>query len=72
MRDVAVIGVGMTKFGRFPETSFEDLGREAITNAIKDADIKPKEIEFGYCGNVVSNNRKGTKYSGGGSLSISS
>lgn len=52
MRDVAVIGVGMTKFGRFPETSFEDLGREAITNAINDADIKPKEIEFGYCGNV--------------------
>jgi benzoylsuccinyl-CoA thiolase BbsB subunit len=52
VRDVAVIGVGMTKFGRFPETSFEDLGREAITNAIKDADIKPKEIEFGYCGNV--------------------
>lgn len=52
MRDVAVIGVGMTKFGRFPEISFEDLGREAITNAINDADIKPKEIEFGYCGNV--------------------
>lgn len=52
MRDVAVIGVGMTKFGRFPETSFEDLGREAIMNAIHDADIKPKEIEFGYCGNV--------------------
>ena len=52
MRDVAVIGVGMTKFGRFPEASFEDLGREAITNAIKDADIKPKKIEFGYCGNV--------------------
>lgn len=52
MRDVAVIGVGMTKFGRFAEASFEDLGREAITNAIKDADIKPKEIEFGYCGNV--------------------
>ena len=52
MRDVAIIGVGMTKFGRFPETSFEDLGREAIMNAIKDADIKPKEIECGYCGNV--------------------
>jgi benzoylsuccinyl-CoA thiolase BbsB subunit len=52
VRDVAVIGVGMTKFGRFPETSFEDLGREAIMNAIHDADIKPKEIEFGYCGNV--------------------
>jgi benzoylsuccinyl-CoA thiolase BbsB subunit len=52
VRDVAVIGVGMTKFGRFPEISFEDLGREAITNAINDADIKPKEIEFGYCGNV--------------------
>ena len=52
MRDVAIIGVGMTKFGRFAEASFEDLGREAITNAIKDADIKPKEIEFGYCGNV--------------------
>lgn len=52
MREVAVIGVGMTKFGRFSEASFEDFGREAITNAMKDADIKPKEIEFGYCGNV--------------------
>lgn len=52
MRKVAIIGVGMTKFGRFPDTTFEDLGREAIMNAIKDAGIKPAEIEFGYCGNV--------------------
>jgi benzoylsuccinyl-CoA thiolase BbsB subunit len=52
MRKVAIIGVGMTKFGKCPEISLKDLGREAITNAMKDADINPKEIEFAYCGNV--------------------
>jgi len=52
MRKVAIIGVGMTKFGKFPETSFEDLGREAIISTIRDAGLKPNDIEFGYCGNV--------------------
>lgn len=53
MREVAVIGVGMTKFGRFPEVSPRDMGREAVWKAIQDAGISPKDIEVAYCGNAV-------------------
>ncbi|MDO8567278.1 MAG: thiolase family protein [Dehalococcoidales bacterium] len=51
MRDVAVIGVGMHKFGQFPQESFKDLGREAIWHAIRDAGIDPKAINIAYVGN---------------------
>ena len=37
MREVAIIGVGMTKFGKFIDRSLKDLGREACWSAIKDA-----------------------------------
>jgi len=54
MREVAVIGVGMTKFGKFMGTSLKDLGRMACLAALKDANISPKEVQVGYCGNAVS------------------
>ena len=44
MREVAVIGVGMTKFGKYIGTSAKDLGRIACLAALKDANISPKEI----------------------------
>ncbi len=53
MREVAVIGVGMTKFGKFIGTSLKDLGRAACLAAIKDAGISAREIQVGYCGNAV-------------------
>jgi acetyl-CoA acetyltransferase len=53
MRKVYVIGVGMTQFGKFPEKSFEELGRVAAWEAIKDAGINPKDIEVAYCGNMM-------------------
>lgn len=49
MRPVAVIGVGMSVFGRQPERTLVDLGTEACQAAIKDAGIKPKDIEVCYC-----------------------
>jgi benzoylsuccinyl-CoA thiolase BbsB subunit len=52
MRDVYIIGVGMTKFGRLPEKTLAELGREAVWNAIRDGGVNPKEIQAGYCGNV--------------------
>ena len=30
MREVAVLGVGQSLFGKFPEKSIEELGREAV------------------------------------------
>jgi benzoylsuccinyl-CoA thiolase BbsB subunit len=52
MRQVAVIGVGSTVFGKFPQKSLFELGSEAIWEAIRDAGINPKEIQFAYYGNL--------------------
>ena len=40
MREVAVIGVGMTPWGKFPERDLFDLGADAAQRAIKDAGIE--------------------------------
>lgn len=52
MRDVAVIGVGMSIFGKLAGQSIIDLGAEACRNAIKDAGIDPKKIEVVHCANI--------------------
>jgi benzoylsuccinyl-CoA thiolase BbsB subunit len=52
MRDVAVVGGGMTVFGKFPEKTPEALGCEAMLSAMKDADVKPKDVGFASCGTV--------------------
>jgi len=54
MRDVAVIGVGMTRFGKFLEKSIKDLVREAVEDALSDAGIDKKDIEAAYVGNAVA------------------
>src|SRR4030067_699590 len=54
LRRVAVIGVGMSKFGKQPQKTVVELGTEACQAALKDADISPKEIEVCCCANIVS------------------
>jgi len=53
MRDVAVIGVGMTRFGKFLEKGIKDLVREAVQKAISDAGIQKADIEAAYVGSGV-------------------
>ena len=53
MRDVAVVGVGMTRFGKLPDKGIKDLVREAATAAIKDAGIENKDIDAAYVGAAV-------------------
>src|SRR3984893_18995263 len=52
MRRVAVIGVGVTKFGKHDRTSAE-LFAQAAADAILDADIAPTAIQALYFGNVT-------------------
>ena len=52
MRRVAVIGVGMTKFGKHNRSSAE-LFAEAAADAIVDADIAPSRVQSLYYGNVT-------------------
>lgn len=52
MRDVYVAGVAMTPFGRFPETTIEDLGRTAILGALTDAGLAQGHVEVAYAGHA--------------------
>lgn len=54
MRDVAVIGVGMTHIGKFIEKDIKRLVREAVEQALDDAGIKKNNIEAAYMGNAVA------------------
>jgi len=54
MREVAIIGVGIHKFGRFgDEKTGYEMGRDAVIDALKDAGIEWKLIQAGYSGSVV-------------------
>ena len=48
MREVAVIGVGSTVFGKLPDRMVKDMGSDAVWAAIKDANINPKKIPVVY------------------------
>ncbi|MBI4011784.1 MAG: thiolase domain-containing protein [Candidatus Rokubacteria bacterium] len=52
MRNVAVIGVGVTKFGRHERTCAE-LFAEASVEALSDAGLGPERVQGLYVGNVV-------------------
>ncbi len=52
MRRVAVIGAGVTKFGKHERTSAE-LFAEAARDALTDAELKPAAVQAIYYGNVV-------------------
>jgi acetyl-CoA acetyltransferase len=50
--DASIWGVGMSRFGRFPERRLEDIGWEAIGEALGDAAVEPDQIELVFVGNV--------------------
>jgi acetyl-CoA acyltransferase len=52
MRDVFIAGVAMTPFGRFRETTIEDLGRRAILGALADAGVAQGDVEVAYAGHA--------------------
>jgi acetyl-CoA acetyltransferase len=47
-----VLGVGMTRFGKRPETPVEQMGAEALREALNDARIGVRQIEAVYCGHA--------------------
>ncbi len=56
MRDVAIIGVGMIKFGRYPEKTVPELAGQAGLLALKDAGVEMKDIELMVSGNLYQSN----------------
>jgi len=56
MRDVAIVGVSMIKFGRYPEKQVQELGAQAALLALKDAGVTMKDIEIMTSGNLYQAN----------------
>jgi acetyl-CoA C-acetyltransferase len=54
MRDVAILGVGMTKFGELWDRSFREIGIEAGFQALVDAKLSSANLNALYLGNMAS------------------
>lgn len=61
LRDVYVVGVGMTKFGRHPDHKFYELGEEALRAALDDAGLPMQAVEVAFCGHVMQGSTAGQK-----------
>ncbi len=53
MRPVAVVGIGKTKFGAFPDRDLRSLAVEAAGNCLEDGHIRPGRVEAFYLGNFA-------------------
>jgi acetyl-CoA acyltransferase len=51
MREVSIIGVGMTRFTKWLERSMPDMGCEAVWKALEDANVSVKDVQVAYSGN---------------------
>src|SRR5947208_15825447 len=54
--DVAIVGVGLHPFGRFPGMSGIDMGAVAIRRALADAGVEWRDIQFGFAGSYEVDN----------------
>lgn len=54
MREVSIVGIGSTAFGRHPDTPIEQLGVQAAVQALLDAGLDRERIGAVYLGNFIS------------------
>jgi acetyl-CoA acetyltransferase len=61
MREVAVVGVSMIKFGRYPDRDVSQLAAQAGFEALSDAGMTMKNIEALYSGNLYQTSGSGQR-----------
>ncbi|TMB97134.1 MAG: thiolase family protein [Chloroflexi bacterium] len=54
MRDVAIIGAGMTDFGKFLDRSMKDIAGEAVKGALDSAGVDKSKLEAAVVGNATA------------------
>ncbi|MEO8456215.1 MAG: thiolase family protein [Chloroflexota bacterium] len=54
MRDVAIVGAGMTNFGKFLDRSMKDLAAEAVNGALDSAGIDKSKLQVAVVGNATA------------------
>jgi acetyl-CoA acetyltransferase len=61
LREVSVIGAGMSRFGKQPEISIADLAQAPLLDALDDAGVACKQVQAAYCGSVFGGSCLGQK-----------
>lgn len=59
MKDVYIVGVGMTRFARHHDHSLKQLVAQAVGDATADAGCQPADVEVAYFGNAVQGYMEG-------------
>ncbi|MDI6856810.1 MAG: thiolase family protein [Dehalococcoidia bacterium] len=54
MRQVAVVGAGMTKFGKFLDRGLKELAREAVEDALQSAGMEKSALQVAAVGNAAA------------------
>ena len=54
MASVAVLGIGIIPFGKHPEQTVVDMAVQSAYLAVKDAGIKPGQVEAGFFANALA------------------
>lgn len=54
MRQVAVVGAGMTKFGKFLDRGLKELAREAVEDALRSAGMEKSALQVAAVGNAAA------------------
>jgi acetyl-CoA acetyltransferase len=61
MKDVAVLGVGMHRFGMWAEKSNADMAREAGLAALRDAGLSFRDVQAAYVGYIFAQVMSGVR-----------
>jgi len=61
VREVAIVGISMIKFGRYADRDFSQLAAQAGLEALKDAGMEIKQVEALYSGNLYSTSGSGQR-----------
>ena len=54
MRDVAILGAGMTRFAKYPERGLKDLSHEAVNVALEAAGTDKSALQIAVVGNAAA------------------
>lgn len=54
MTGAAIVGAGLTPFGRFQDRTLSQLAGEAIAAALQDADVEQREVDMAFVANSMA------------------
>ena len=54
MKNVAIVGAGMTRFAKYADRGLKDLSKEAVTAALESAGIDKKGLQVAVVGNAAA------------------